>query len=108
MAVSVTEVLQKLSKEKIEPAEVGTILDAAREAAIKARQELSKKVKEFWTSDEGELVRYMLGWEAEQSGFAAEMERIMSSVREDIRKVAKATGLGNKYRYVWGKPPKPA
>ena len=108
MAISITEVLEKLSKERVEPKDVEEILKAARQAAIKARQELSKKVREFWASDEGQLVKYMLEWEAEQSGFAAEMERIMEGVKDEIKKVAKAVGLGNRYRMVWGKPPKPS
>jgi len=108
MSVTITEVLEKLSKEKIEPSEIEEVLRATKQATIKARQELSRKVREFWTSDEGQLVRYMLSWEAEQSGYAAEMTRIMSSIREDIRKAAKLAGLSNKYRMVWGKPPKSA
>lgn len=107
MAISITEVLEKLSKEEVKPEEVEPIIKKAREAAIKARQELSKKVREFWSSDEGQLVKFILSWEAEQSGYAAEMERIMGRVKDEIREVARKVGLGNRYRRVWGKPPRP-
>lgn len=106
MAISIAEVIEKLSQKEVSPEDIGKILEAARKAAIEGRRKLSKVVRDFWNSDEGQLVKMMLEWEAEQSGFAAEMERIMSGVKDEIKKVAKAVGLSSRYRMVWGKPPK--
>ena len=102
MPISVAELIEKLHKRE----DVETVIEEARKKAIEARSKLSEKIREFWDSDEGELIRNLLSYEAYDSGYADEVERIMEGVADDLRKVAKTTNIGNLYRFVWGKPTK--
>jgi len=111
MSVAI-QILKKLAEAAVEgktptKEEMLEFLKTAQEAAIKARQELSRRVREFWSSDEGQIVRFVLEWEAYESGWANEMERIMKQHERELEEIAKKLNLSARYRMVWGKPPKP-
>ena len=91
--------------------ELGPELTADEALAIvrevrKARRELRKKVREFWDSDAGQKLRDFLSFVAHATGFASEMESIMSEVASRIEEAAERAGLHIWYTWAWGKRPR--
>jgi len=73
------------------------------EEKARLRYQLSKYIKDFWTSPEGMQLRMELSATARALGWDAEMERIMYTVAGEIKEAARRVGLDKAYRMVWGK-----
>jgi hypothetical protein len=67
------------------------------------RAELSRVMREFWASPSGRRLALELSHAAINTGFADDMKRIMSGVRESIRAAAQRANLSGNYKRVWGK-----
>jgi hypothetical protein len=100
--MSVAEVIRKT----IEAKGYKERVDAFKEVADRlrdARLKLSKAIREFWASPEGELVKTALSEFAFASGYAHKMELTMSKVRDEIRRNAEESDLDFWYSLAWGK-----
>jgi hypothetical protein len=102
MAVAILEIVRKAVEEPV-PEKRVEIFRAVAERLREARARLSKAVREFWVSPEGELVKTALSEFAFASGYAHKMELTMGKVREEIRRNAEEADLSFWYALAWGK-----
>lgn len=68
-----------------------------------ARAELSRKIREFWSSPEGTLIKELLTEFSQASGFASGMTDIMGRVAPEIKTLASRTNIDAWYTLAWGK-----
>jgi hypothetical protein len=102
MAVAVAEIIRKVLEAKTAEERIDIFKEVA-ERLRDARLRLSKAVREFWASPEGELVKSALSEFAYASGYAHKMELTMGKVRDEIRKNAEEADLDFWYTLAWGK-----
>ncbi len=87
--------------------ELGIPAEELRRRIRAARDELSRKVREFWLSDSGRKLADVLSFLAYASGYADELRSWWDEAkRAELRRIAEATNIGGLYRYAWGKPTK--
>jgi len=102
MSVAIVEIIRKAVEAK-KPEEKIDVFKEVAERLREARLKLSKAVREFWASPDGELVKTALSDFAYASGYAHKMELTMSKVRDEIRKNAEDSDLDFWYTLAWGK-----
>jgi hypothetical protein len=102
MSVAVAEVIRRVLGAKTVEERIDVFKDVA-DRLRDARLKLSKAIREFWTSPEGELVKTALSEFAYASGYAHKMELTMSKVKDEIRKNAEEADLDFWYTLAWGK-----
>ena len=75
------------------------------EKLAEARAKLSQKMREFWNSPEGQLLRIELSNQAYASGWVDALQGFWSEDKKNfLRDLAKSVKLGARYRHAWGKP----
>lgn len=67
------------------------------------RAEISKAIRSFWSSPEGQRLRMALSEAARLSGWADFMKNIMRTHKDEMEAEAERIGLGDIYRKIWGK-----
>jgi ubiquinone biosynthesis protein COQ9 len=102
MAMPVVDVIRKAIEARRPEERIEVFKDVA-ERLRDARLKLSKAIREFWSSPEGELVKTALSEFAFASGYAHKMELTMSRVRDEIVKNARDSDLDFWYSLAWGK-----
>ncbi len=102
MSVAILEIVRKAIEEPV-PEKRVEIFRAVADRLREARLRLSKAVREFWASPEGELIKSALSEFAYASAYAHKMELTMSKVREEIRRNAQEADLPFWYALAWGK-----
>jgi acyl-CoA reductase-like NAD-dependent aldehyde dehydrogenase len=102
MSVAIVDVIRRAIQAR-RPEERIDIFREIAERLREARLKLSKAVRDFWASPEGELVKTALSDFAYASGYAHRMELTMDKVRDEIRKNAKDSGIDFWYTLAWGK-----
>ena len=75
------------------------------EKLAEIRAKLSQKMREFWSSPEGQLLRIELSNQAYASGWVDALEGFWTEDKKNmLRDLAKTVKLGARYKFAWGKP----
>ena len=67
------------------------------------RSEISRAIRSFWSSPEGQQLRMLLSQTAKALGWDKVMKEVMEGVKDTLRDEAERLGLGDAYQRVWGK-----
>jgi hypothetical protein len=100
--MSVVEIVRRVVEAPTKEEKINVFKEVA-EKLRDARLKLSKAVRDFWASPEGELVKASLSDFAFASGYAHKMELTMSKVRDEIKRNADESDLEFWYSLAWGK-----